>query len=1123
MKSRKRTPSDFIFEGELGHGSYSTVVKAIDKRTKKVYAIKICSKAHIIRERKVKYVTIEKNTLNLLARANHPGIVKLYYTFHDADNLYFVLDYAPGGELLALLHKVGRFTEVWSKHFTIQLVDTVEYMHSQGVIHRDLKPENILLDREGRLMITDFGAASAPIAASTANLSNGNTKNTANIHTDGTPADSESEIEAGTGPGIENGNEDTSGTSSFVGTAEYVSPELLLHNRCSFSSDIWAVGCMIYQFMEGHPPFHGENELQTFEKIVELDYSWRKGSNPNKINPQIINLVGKILVIDDKERINLKNVKLHPWFSGVNWDDKSTIWKGIWPMHQQQQQHEHEQNQRKNVAQTLSQTLLNDQRNYISSSSNPGSVSEGTTFANSLPTNKHMISNRQLHVIETPIKNITIAKQKRKKPAKISNTTSSIVEWRRKLGISAGVGTGTSTTVSSQLPTTNTPTLPINLARTDKAHARLHGQRKNHTPNLPAGGRGTPPIIPIFFNNKSQMKKSISTNSVAIKTIPNSSHPSSSLRKASPVGLPQDGISQGQSLPRVDAGTTTMNDRYGTGHAGGTTGGTASNVKSTRSDEVIARRERKFSAPTIPTEQLLPPPLPITGDSKNSSKDSRFNSDSSIISALPERTLSGSTSDDLHILKRDFVYIYSIPYREDGAAMSIRSYNRIDNDLITELVSKYESVLKATGEEPKLMTLHDSGLLFYSDSLESKVTNIVNIGDSDLSMYDFEFDQSTRKGFLILEKYKHMIWFISLPSYTVVSKQASIQSNSLSPHMVIKNVFENWVDCFFRARKLLEEREEENLLNAVGHISLDSDLDYNSINNKSSSGSSPQAIPGTQDIVSHTSTSFNSVSESKMTITGATMTPKTTATTATTSDGTKASQGSKLATTTAAIGVDKVQKPIKERPQHILPPITHKGSYLSSSLPQRKTSSLGLASSLRHAQPLNNAPSPQVGLPKPGSIRQGIKLRSSSGSGSGTRIGAGTLTDGAKGHRVRTVTSTTAVTPHSDSTRSNFYGSPSSSTPGDGSHATASASVSPRLMVSPRFRTSPASPHIKKYVAPSNMLISSSRYEVIHALDPQIKADSNPQGIASSGASAAFRNLQQQQRHRRGTKSTRKK
>lgn len=91
--------------------------------------------------------------MNLLAQKHHAGIIKLYYTFHDEENLYFVLDFAPGGELLSLLHKMGTFNDIWTRHFTAQLIDALEFIHSHGIIHRDLKPENVLLDRDGRLMI----------------------------------------------------------------------------------------------------------------------------------------------------------------------------------------------------------------------------------------------------------------------------------------------------------------------------------------------------------------------------------------------------------------------------------------------------------------------------------------------------------------------------------------------------------------------------------------------------------------------------------------------------------------------------------------------------------------------------------------------------------------------------------------------------------------------------------------------------------------------------------------------------------------------------------------------------------------------------------------------------------
>jgi hypothetical protein len=100
----KKGVKDFQFGRTLGEGSYSTVVAATDRSTLKEYAIKMLDKRHIIKEKKVKYVNIEKNTLNRLG--DHPGVVKLYFTFQDETTLYFVLDLAVNGELLGYIKKV---------------------------------------------------------------------------------------------------------------------------------------------------------------------------------------------------------------------------------------------------------------------------------------------------------------------------------------------------------------------------------------------------------------------------------------------------------------------------------------------------------------------------------------------------------------------------------------------------------------------------------------------------------------------------------------------------------------------------------------------------------------------------------------------------------------------------------------------------------------------------------------------------------------------------------------------------------------------------------------------------------------------------------------------------------
>lgn len=293
----KRSPLDFQFGECIGEGSYSKVYRGLSIHNRRTYAIKILSKAHIQRERKRKYVTIEKNTLNILGR--HPGIVTLYYTFQDSKSLYFVIDFAQNGELLSLIRRLGSLSEPLSRYYMTQLVDAIGFVHSKGIVHRDLKPENILLNSEWKLMVTDFGAAKILTDDEKLRLQSGKL-----LQEESIPV------------GESNG--------SFVGTAEYVSPELLKYNQCGFAGDMWALGCILYQLIFGRPPFKGPTEYDTFEKIVHLDYSYP----PEIYVPdQFKDLVSHLLVLSPDERYTIEDVKNHPWFKGIDWDDKDSIWK----------------------------------------------------------------------------------------------------------------------------------------------------------------------------------------------------------------------------------------------------------------------------------------------------------------------------------------------------------------------------------------------------------------------------------------------------------------------------------------------------------------------------------------------------------------------------------------------------------------------------------------------------------------------------------------------------------------------------------------------------------------------------------------------------------------------------
>ncbi|KAH8203278.1 hypothetical protein TruAng_002576 [Truncatella angustata] len=288
MKPVKKGVRDFNFGRILGEGSYSTVYLATDRQTLKEYAVKVLEKRHIIKEKKIKYVNIEKDTLNRLTE--HPGIVRLYYTFQDESSLYYVLDLCTGGELLGVLKKTGTFDEDCTKYFGAQILDAIEYMHSRGVIHRDLKPENVLLDDQLHIKVTDFG--------------------TARLLTDPRlPASQEA-------PRLDDPNgkskeKDDSRADSFVGTAEYVSPELLKDRNACKASDLWAFGCMIYQMLAGRPPFKGNTEWLTFEKIISLDYDFPAG-----FPPAARDLVERLLVRDPSRRLTIEHIKNHQFFDG---------------------------------------------------------------------------------------------------------------------------------------------------------------------------------------------------------------------------------------------------------------------------------------------------------------------------------------------------------------------------------------------------------------------------------------------------------------------------------------------------------------------------------------------------------------------------------------------------------------------------------------------------------------------------------------------------------------------------------------------------------------------------------------------------------------------------------------
>jgi 3-phosphoinositide dependent protein kinase-1 len=289
------------------------------KRNKKVrkYAIKVCQKSHIKRQGKQMAIMREKEIMNILNHSQCKHFIRLYCTFQDMERLFFVMSYAENGELLTYMLEHPLSIDTVRK-FTLQLVSALEHLHKLHIVHRDLKPENILLSELLDLLISDFGSAkiynrtpqtttlaqsvtssTAPSSRSSPSPSQPLSEQTpSHLTTKATDLTSTSAA----APFITENNSRMISSSdrrnSFVGTAQYVSPEMLKNREASNKSDLWALGVIIYQMMTNIMPFDAPNEYLIYKKIQSLDYSY-----PENFDESARDLVSSLIKLDPNDRL----------------------------------------------------------------------------------------------------------------------------------------------------------------------------------------------------------------------------------------------------------------------------------------------------------------------------------------------------------------------------------------------------------------------------------------------------------------------------------------------------------------------------------------------------------------------------------------------------------------------------------------------------------------------------------------------------------------------------------------------------------------------------------------------------------------------------------------------------
>ncbi|KAL0581983.1 serine/threonine protein kinase, AGC [Marasmius crinis-equi] len=158
VKEVEVAPSSFLKIKMLGKGDVGKVYLVREKKSDKLFAMKVLSKSEMIRRKKIHRALTEQE---ILASANHPFIVTLYHSFQSHSYLYFCMEYCMGGEFFrALQMRPGKcLDESGSRFYAAEVVAALEYLHLMGWVYRDLKPENILLHESGHIMLSDFDLA----------------------------------------------------------------------------------------------------------------------------------------------------------------------------------------------------------------------------------------------------------------------------------------------------------------------------------------------------------------------------------------------------------------------------------------------------------------------------------------------------------------------------------------------------------------------------------------------------------------------------------------------------------------------------------------------------------------------------------------------------------------------------------------------------------------------------------------------------------------------------------------------------------------------------------------------------------------------------------------------------
>ncbi|KAK9669861.1 hypothetical protein RND81_13G159700 [Saponaria officinalis] len=349
IQNGKLSLKNFSLLKKLGCGDIGTVYLTELIGTNCLFAIKVMDNEFLARRKKITRAQTEKDILRML---DHPFLPTLYCQF-TSDNLScLVMEYCPGGDLHVLRQRQpGRcFTEQAARFYVAEVLLALEYLHMLGVVYRDLKPENILVREDGHIMLSDFDlslqCAVSPTLLVSSSTSEGLRKKS---HNSGRCSDSrcaqplcvesscqvtcftprklaksrkmKPDVAAEMRPLLQLVAEPTSARSnSFVGTHEYLAPEIIKGEGHGSAVDWWTYGIFLYELLYGRTPFKGAGNEETLANVV---LQRLKFPDTPLVSLQARELIAALLVKEPENRLGTERgateIKQHPFFHGLNW------------------------------------------------------------------------------------------------------------------------------------------------------------------------------------------------------------------------------------------------------------------------------------------------------------------------------------------------------------------------------------------------------------------------------------------------------------------------------------------------------------------------------------------------------------------------------------------------------------------------------------------------------------------------------------------------------------------------------------------------------------------------------------------------------------------------------------